>query len=82
MNRSRGERLSGWLGWRQRQEGHARTQAPHRPTGTPALFRHWALLYGYDQEQDRQRYLSIRRRAEQLKCVIGILAYRQLLEIQ
>lgn len=48
-----------------------------------ASFRHWCALYGYNPEsqEDHRRYLTIRRRAEQLKYVIGIPTYRKLLEI-
>jgi hypothetical protein len=46
-------------------------------------FEHWCLLYGYDpeSEEDHARYLTIRRKAEQLKYVIGIPAYKRLLQI-
>jgi hypothetical protein len=47
-----------------------------------ASFRHWCALYGHDpmSHDDHERYRTIRRRAEQLKYVIGIPAYRELLE--
>lgn len=66
---------------------HVKTKLPNESRATVsrdlASFRHWCVLYGYDFEsqQDHQRYITIRRRAEQLKYVIGIPAYRQLLEI-
>ena len=48
-----------------------------------ASFKHWCVLYGFNPASvdDRQLYLILRRRSEQLKYVIGIEAYKQLLEI-
>jgi hypothetical protein len=58
------------------------------PTGLSAnrdeaSFRHWCMLYGHDPLSDavRMRYLVIRRKAEQLKYVIGIPAYHELLTV-
>jgi hypothetical protein len=48
-----------------------------------ASFQHWCTLYGYSvaSPEDRERYIVIRRRAEQLKYVIGTAAFKELLEI-
>jgi len=58
------------------------------PTGLSAnrdmeSFNHWCAVYGYDPQSAKvhQRYVVRRRRAEQLKYVIGIAAYSQLLEL-
>ena len=48
-----------------------------------ASFKHWCVLYGYNPRSldDHESYLTIRRRSESLKHVLGIKAYKQLLEI-
>lgn len=58
------------------------------PTGLAASrdkasFQHWCVLYDHDPEsrKDRAHYLTIRRRAEQLRYVLGTAAFKQLLEV-
>lgn len=46
-------------------------------------FYYWCMLYGFDpkSQKHRKRYVTRRRRAEQLKYVIGKEAYTELLAL-
>jgi hypothetical protein len=47
-----------------------------------ASFEHWCVLYGYDPKSpaDRERYLRLRRKAGQLKYVLGPETYKELID--
>lgn len=68
---------------RQHVKTKIRTDEKLSASRDEASFRHWCALYGYDHRShgDHKRYLTIRRKAEQLKYVVGIPAYKKLLEI-